>query len=610
MTKHSKLSRRKFLGSAAGAAFVTGIGISLPLPTWAKTPTNRGMIDEYGVNSISPQSLYNLDIGYSPFTIDGRVGRATAVNGTVPAPILRLKEGDKVNLNVTNSLMDTEHSSIHWHGLIVPNRMDGVPGMTFNGIQPGETYEYEFELQQAGTYWYHSHSRFQEQTGTYGPIVIDPKTPDPFSYDRDYVVMLSDWSFTDPEMIFANIKRSGDYYNFQKRTVWDFFEDAAEKGLGKTIQERMMWGKMRMMPVDLSDVTAATYTYLINGNSPDMNWTGIFNPGETVRLRVINGSAMSNFDVRIPGLDMTVVMVDGKMVKPVKIHEFRIGVAETYDVLVTPRQDKPFTIFAESLDRSGYARGTLSPEPGLSAAVPPLRPRPVRRMHDIGMMAGMDMDSGEMMEMDDSDLAMTAMGHGGMHHGMKHKNKDMMQNPNIPGPNGPEPFQEDKSNTNVVMVITDPQDRLADPGIGLGNDGWKVLTYKDLVSNEPQQYEPHVDREMTINLTANMERYMFSFDGKKFTEQDGPYLFRHNERLRLYMVNHTMMEHPIHLHGMWMQLENGQQHENLPYKHTLLMKPGEKLSVLITPIEKGDWAFHCHLLYHMEAGMMQAVRVA
>ena len=278
MTKHSKLSRRKFLGSAAGAAFVTGIGISLPLPTWAKTPTNRGMIDEYGVNSISPQSLYNLDIGYSPFTIDGRVGRATAVNGTVPAPILRLKEGDKVNLNVTNSLMDTEHSSIHWHGLIVPNRMDGVPGMTFNGIQPGETYEYEFELQQAGTYWYHSHSRFQEQTGTYGPIVIDPKTPDPFSYDRDYVVMLSDWSFTDPEMIFANIKRSGDYYNFQKRTVWDFFEDAAEKGLGKTIQERMMWGKMRMMPVDLSDVTAATYTYLINGNSPDMNWTGIFNP--------------------------------------------------------------------------------------------------------------------------------------------------------------------------------------------------------------------------------------------------------------------------------------------------------------------------------------------
>ena len=319
---------------------------------------------------------------------------------------------------------------------------------------------------------------------------------------------------------------------------------------------------------------------------------------------------MSIFDVRIPGLDMQVVMVDGKKVKPVDIHEFRIGVAETYDVLVRPRQDKPFTIMAESLDRSGYARGTLSPEPGLSAPVPPLRPRPVRKMSDMGMMAGMDMSSGEMTDMKDmkdEDVA-KMMSHDMS--GMDHSKMNMKQDPNIPGPNGPKPFQEDKSNTNVVMVVTEPKDRLSDPGIGLGKDGWKVLTYKDLVSNEPQPYKPDVDREMTINLTANMERYMFSFDGKKFTEQDGPYLFRHNERLRLYLVNHTMMEHPIHLHGMWMQIENGNSHDKIPYKHTILMKPGEKLSALITPIEKGDWAFHCHLLYHMEAGMMQAVRVA
>ncbi len=503
----------------------------------------------------------------------------------------------------------TKHSSIHWHGLIVPNRMDGVPGINFDGIQPGEKYEYEFDVRQAGTYWYHSHSRFQEQTGTYGPIVIDPKEPEPFSYDRDYIVQLSDWSFTDPETIFANIKRNGDYYNYQKRTVWDFFDDVSEKGLGDTVNERMMWGKMRMMPIDLADVTASTYTYLVNGNSPDMNWTGIFNPGETIRLRFINAAAMSIFDVRIPGLDMQVVMVDGKKVKPVDIHEFRIGVAETYDVLVRPRQDKPFTIMAESLDRSGYARGTLSPEPGLSAPVPPLRPRPVRKMSDMGMMAGMDMSSGEMTamkDMKDEDIA-KMMSHDMSD--MDHSKMNMKQDPNIPGPNGPKPFQEDKSNTNVVMVVTEPKDRLSDPGIGLGKDGWKVLTYKDLVSNEPQQYKPDVDREMTINLTANMERYMFSFDGKKFTEQDGPYLFRHNERLRLYLVNHTMMEHPIHLHGMWMQIENGNSHDKIPYKHTILMKPGEKLSALITPIEKGDWAFHCHLLYHMEAGMMQAVRV-
>ena len=613
MIKKSKIqsiSRRQFIGGAAGAAFVTGLNMSLPLPAWAKTTTASGAVDEYGIGSIPAKSLYNFNIDYAPFTLNGRTGRATAVNGTVPAPLVRLREGDTVRLNVTNSMMDTKHSSIHWHGLIVPNRMDGVPGINFDGIQPGETYEYEFDVRQAGTYWYHSHSRFQEQTGTYGPIVIDPKEPEPFSYDRDYIVQLSDWSFTDPETIFANIKRSGDYYNYQKRTVWDFFDDVSEKGLGDTVNERMMWGKMRMMPIDLADVTASTYTYLVNGNSPDMNWTGIFNPGETIRLRFINAAAMSIFDVRIPGLDMQVVMVDGKKVKPVDIHEFRIGVAETYDVLVRPRQDKPFTIMAESLDRSGYARGTLSPEPGLSAPVPPLRPRPVRKMSDMGMMAGMDMSSGEMTDMKDmkdEDVA-KMMSHDMS--GMDHSKMNMKQDPNIPGPNGPKPFQEDKSNTNVVMVVTEPKDRLSDPGIGLGKDGWKVLTYKDLVSNEPQPYKPDVDREMTINLTANMERYMFSFDGKKFTEQDGPYLFRHNERLRLYLVNHTMMEHPIHLHGMWMQIENGNSHDKIPYKHTILMKPGEKLSALITPIEKGDWAFHCHLLYHMEAGMMQAVRVA
>ena len=609
MTKIQNISRRHFIGGAAGAAFVTGLNMSLPLPAWAKSTTASGAVDQQGIRHIETKNLYNLDIGYAPFTLNGRTGKASAINGTVPGPLVKLREGDKVRLNVKNSMMDTEHSSIHWHGLLVPFRMDGVPGINFNGIQPGETYEYEFEVKQAGTYWYHSHSFFQEQTGTYGPLVIEPKTPEPFSYDRDYAVVLSDWSFETPEAIFANIKRSGDYYNYQKRTVWDFFDDVSEKGLGKTVNERLMWGKMRMMPVDLADVTAATYTYLMNGNSPQMNWTGIFNPGETVRLRFINAAAMSTFDVRIPGLDMKVVMVDGKKVKPVDFHEFRIGVAETYDVLVTPRADRPFTIFAESLDRSGYARGTLSPEPGLSAAVPPLRPRPVRKMEDIGMMAGMDMSSGKMMDMDDSDMAMTAMGHGGMQHGMKHGG-DPMQNPKIPGPNGEKPFQPDQSKSNVVMVIKDPQDRMSEPGIGLGKDGWKVLTYKDLTSNEPQPYKAEVDREMTINLTANMERYMFSFDGKKFTEQDGPYLFMHNERLRLYLVNHTMMEHPIHLHGMWMQLENGNPHEKLPYKHTLLMKPGEKLSALITPIEKGDWAFHCHLLYHMEAGMMQAVRVA
>jgi len=584
MSGTRNITRRDFIKTAGAGLFLAGLRCTLPLPSWASSA-------ESGIQKLSPRRRYDLTIGYSPLRIDGRKGTATAVNGSVPGPLVHLREGDDVVLNVTNALMDTAHASIHWHGLLVPFRMDGVPGVNFNGIQPGETYEYRYRVKQAGTYWYHSHSRFQEQTGAYGPLIIDPKDGEPFEYDRDYPVVLSDWSFEDPETIFRHINLMGHYYNFQQRTVGDFFDDVAEGGFAETVTRRMAWGEMRMSPVDLADVTGATYTYLMNGHSPAMNWTAIFNPGETIRLRFINAGSTANYDVRIPGLDMEIVMVDGKAVRPVSVHEFRIGVAETYDVLVRPGRNRAFTIFAESLGRSGYARGTLAPEPGLEAAVPALRPRPVRRLEDIGMggMVGGDM---------------AGMDHGKMAHG----GKPMRHDPRIPGPSGPKPFTPEGNRSNVAMVVMNPRYRLDEPGIGLGEDGWRVLTYEDLISAEPQPYSATVDREMTINITANMERYMFSFDGKKFSEHPGPYLFRHNERLRLFLVNHTMMEHPIHLHGMWMQLENGA--DRLPFKHTILTKPGEVLSVRITPIEKGDWAFHCHLLYHMEAGMFQVVRVA
>ena len=584
-------------------SFLAGLHCALPLPSWALTANS-------GITAATRRTLYDLSLAYSPIRIDGQEGVATGINGTVPGPLIHLREGDDVVLNVTNRLEDTKHSSIHWHGILVPFRMDGVPGVNFNGIQPGETYEYRYRVKQAGTYWYHSHSRFQEQTGAYGPLIIDPKDGEPFSFDRDYPVVLSDWSFTDPEIIFRNINLMGHYYNFQQRTVWDFFDDVGDRGFANTVADRMAWGRMRMSPVDLADVTGHIYTFLMNGHSPDMNWTALFKPGETIRLRFINASATTNYDVRIPGLEMEVVMADGKAVRPVPIDEFRIGVAETYDVLVRPRQDQAFTLFAESLDRSGYTRGTLAPEMGMQAEVPPLRPRPVRRLEDIGM-GGMDDSlfgmSHKKMKMDGDkkkhvNFENTPMDHNQMKSGAQ------LQDPRIPGPNGPKPFKPDKSRSNVAMVIMNLQYRLDQPGIGLGKDGRRVLTYQDLVSIEPQPYKKTVDREMTINITANMERYMFSFDGKKFSEQPGPYLFRHQERLRLFLVNHTMMEHPIHLHGMWMQLENGA--DKLPFKHTILTKPGEVLSVLITPIEKGDWAFHCHLLYHMEAGMFQVVRVA
>lgn len=545
------------------------------VPAWA-CPSS-------GLDSVVPKSRYDLTIAPLQPVIDGERGNALAVNGTVPGPVVRLREGDEANLNVTN-MLDTD-SSIHWHGILLPFPMDGVPGVTFRGIPPGDTYHYRFRVKQAGTYWYHSHKRFQIQSGVYGPLIIDPKEPEPFSYEREHVIVLSDWSFEDPETIFRNISIDNEYYKYQRRTVGEFFSDVSKDGLMPTVRERMAWGTMRMSPVDLSDVTGAAYTYLVNGHSPDMNWTGLFTPGETIRLRIINASSMTNFDIRIPDQCLTVVAADGRYVKPVVVHELRIGVAEVFDVLVK-LDERAYTLFAESMDRSGYARATLAPELGMQADVPALRSRPVRTLESVGM--GMMAHSAKQMR--SMEMSSTS------------------DDPNVPGPNGPKPFMPDENGPGVAMTVMNPKSRLSEPGIGLGSDGWRVLTYCDLVSIEPQIYASHPDREMTINLTSNMTRYMFSLDGKMYSEQDGPYLFKYYERLRLYMVNHTMMEHPMHLHGMWMQLENGSS--SLPFKHTILVKPGEVLSVLITPVEKGDWAFHCHLLYHMEAGMFQVVRVA
>jgi FtsP/CotA-like multicopper oxidase with cupredoxin domain len=544
----SAQDRRLFLKTIGAGLFTTGINLSLPLPAWGNTL-------QEGIGKISPENLFKLSIGYSSFEVDGKKGKATAINGTVPGPLLRWKEGEEVRLSVTNKLMDTDHSSIHWHGILVPARMDGVPGLSFKGIRPGETFDYKFPVKQYGTYWYHSHSAFQEQTGTYGPLIIDPAGKEPFKFDREHVVVLSDWTFENPHSIYRNLHKMEGYFNYQKRTIFEVLKN-------KDLKQWLAWNKMRMSPVDILDVTGFAYTYLINGKSPDMNWTGLFDPGEIVRLRIINASAMTNMDIRIPGLDMEVVMVDGKPVNPVTIHEFRIGVAETYDVLIRPKKKEAYTLFAEAQDRSGHARATLTPQEGLTAAIPKRRERPVREMKKIGM---------EMMGQ------------------MKHEKFS-----------GPE----------VAMVVMHPKQRYHEPGLGLGEDGWKVLTYKDLKNAGPQPYSPIVDREMTINITANMERYMFSFDGKIYSKQPGPYGFKHNERLRLKLINHTMMDHPIHLHGMWMQLENGNNHDEIPFKHTILVKPGEETSVLITPVEKGDWAFHCHLLYHMAGGMFQAMRVS
>jgi len=520
---------------------------------------------------------FDLNIGYREVNFTGSPRMATVVNGALPAPVLRFREGDDVVLNVSNQL--PVDSSIHWHGLILPPEMDGVPGISFAGIRPGENFSYRFPVQQAGTYWYHSHSGFQEQTGMYGAIVIDPREPEPFSYDRDYVVLLSDWSDEKPERIFAKLRKNGHYYNANPRTLGDLWADIKSRGVGDTWRDRAMWNRMRMNDRDISDVTGATYTFLMNGYTPAANWSGLFRRGEKVRLRFVNAGAMTIFDVRIPGLNMTVVAADGQYVEPVTVEEFRIGSAETYDVIVEP-QEGAYTLFAQAIDRSGYARGTLTEQPGLTAPVPALDPPPVLTHGDMGM-AGHGGHSGHDMS---------------MHHGHSaHSSSAAQSHPSV------------EYGYNVDMRVEQPRNLIGDPGIGLRGNGRNVLTYADLRNLEPTADPREPEREIELHLTGNMERYLWSFDGLPFADAE-PLQLRLNQRARITLVNDTMMNHPIHLHGMWSELETG-DNGFLPRKHTVIVQPGSKLSYQVTPDVAGSWAYHCHLMYHM-MGMFRRVDVA
>jgi len=605
LSKHeddNTISRRTFLRYAGSLAAFTGA--SAVLPGYALAGFGQQKRDV--LTPKGPDNIIDLTIGRMPKMIDGEEDGAIGINGTAPGPLVRMKEGEEVLLRVKNTL--DENTSIHWHGILPPFVMDGVPGVSFDGIEPGRTFEYRYTLHQNGTYWYHSHTELQEQLGLYGPIIVDPAEPDPVEYDREYPVVLSDWTFEDPHEVLENLKKMDGYYNYQQRTIGDFFDDISDKGLGDTLENYSMFGQMRMSATDLLDVTGATYTYLMNGRGPASNWNALFKQGEKVRLRFINASAGTTaFDVRIPGLKMTVVQSDGQNVEPTPIDEFRIGIAETYDVIVELEAEQPYTIFAESLDRSGYARGTLAPQEGMEAPVPELRSRPTRSMKDMGMnMAAMDMGG---MKMNNND--MKGMDHGKMHHGKMNMDKKKGNNgmDMIPKMEGPiarhNPIDHGKGAASIAEY---QYYRMDEPGIGLGNDGRDVLVYDDLKSLRPNIDERDAERELELHLTGSMERYMWSFDGKQFHYIDEPIPFKHNERLKLTLVNDTMMEHPIHLHGMWMEIQNGHGIRN-PRKHTILVKPGARVSALITPREKGRWAFHCHILYHMEMGMFRVVEV-
>ncbi|QKG65899.1 copper resistance system multicopper oxidase [Pseudomonas sp. B14-6] len=563
---HSNTTRRTFVKGLAAGGLLGGLGL-WRTPVWAITGP--------GEPQVLTGTDFDLSIGETPVNITGNPRTAMAINGGIPGPLLRWREGDTVTLRVRNKLkVDT---SIHWHGILLPANMDGVPGLSFHGIEPGGLYVYQFTVRQNGTYWYHSHSGFQEQSGVYGPLVIDAKEPEPFQYDRDYVVMLTDWTDETAVGLMKTLKKQSDYYNYNKRTVGDFIHDVSEKGWGATVADRTMWAEMKMNPTDIADVSGATYTYLMNGQAPDMNWTGVFRPGEKLRLRFINGSAMSYFDVRIPGLKMTVVAADGLHIKPVSVDEFRIAVAETFDVIVEPTE-AAYTLFAQSMDRTGFARGTLATKPGLLAPIPALDPRPLVTMDDMGM-GGMDHSSmGDMAGMDHSSMA------------------GMQSHP-----------ETEKDNPLVDMQAMSTSPKLDDPGLGLRNNGRRVLTYSDLRSTfeDPDGREP--GRTIELHLTGHMEKFAWSFNGVKFADAE-PLRLKYGERVRIVLVNDTMMTHPIHLHGMWSDLED-ENGEFMVRKHTIDMPPGSRRSYRVTADALGRWAYHCHLLYHMEMGMFREVRV-
>ena len=556
------------------------------------------------LSAVSTAGTYNLTIGETTINVSGKERTALSINGTVPGPTLRFTEGEDLTINVTNTLdVDT---SLHWHGLIVPFEQDGVPDLSFDGIAPGTTHTYNFPVRQAGTYWYHSHSGLQEQQGVYGSIVITPNGREPFKFDRDYVVVLSDWHDTKPERILANLKKKSDYYNFNQRTIGDFFRDASRMGFAAAVRDRTAWGEMRMSPTDIADVSG--YTFLVNGKNPAQNWTALFAPGEWIRLRFVNAAAMTYFDVRIPGLEMTVVQADGNNVQPVTVDEFRIAVAETYDVIVRPTEKMAYTIFAEPMGRTGIARATLAPRAGMTAPIPAARRRPLLTMADMGMahegMQGMaEKSSRPMKGMDDTGMR-----------GMADKGAEPMKGMDDTGMKG----MADKGagpmkgmdNAGMQDMAGRGQDRFYAPGSGLAPKavaGRKVLSYADLKAQRPLYPDREATREIEVRLTGNMERYIWSINDVKYSDAE-PIRLKYGERVRFKFVNQTMMSHPMHLHGMWSILDNGNGKWD-PVKHVINVPPGTTVYSETEVDAPGRWAFHCHLMFHMATGMFPEVIV-
>lgn len=566
-TGGGEISRRRFVQGVAAASALGSFGLWRG-PAWA-----------YGGSAVQPElrgTTFDLEVATKPVNFTGQPGAATVINGALPAPILRVREGDTVTLRVTNRL--TEPTSIHWHGVLLDAAMDGVPGISFPGIAPGETFTYRFTVRQSGTYWYHAHT-LHEQTGLYGALIAEPREPEPIHADRDYAILLSDWTDENPLQVFLNLKKMGSYYNFAQPTVGDFVGDVSRGGLREALAKRRMWNRARMGQTDLSDISAATYTYLMNGTTPAGNWTALAQVGERVRLRFIGAGTATFFDVRIPGLKLTVVTTDGQRVEPVEVDEFRIGPGETYDVIVRMPDDGAYTIYAQSMDRTGYARGTLAPRAGMQADVP--APDARTWLSPVDMMG-----------------AMAAMDNSGEHAG-----HNMIDSQRIPVRHARTEY-----GAGVDMRVDYPRTNLDDPGVGLRENGRRALTYADLHSLGGPIDARLPEREIELHLTGNMERFMWSLDGVKLNDAK-PIHFRCGERLRVILVNDSMMAHPMHLHGMWSDLESADGLFQVR-KHTIVVQPAQRVTFAVSADAPGRWAFHCHLLYHMAAGMFREVLVA
>ncbi len=615
------INRRRFV-----QGLVSGGVLAALSPLASAMSGMHGSVQTASATGIAPAltgTVFHLTISEAMVNFTGSPRVATVVNGMIPAPTLQLREGDEVTIHVKNEL--TEDTSIHWHGIILPFQMDGVPGISFRGIPPGQTFTYKFKLEQTGTYWYHSHSGMQEQTGMYGAIKVIPRSGERIKADRDYVVQLSDWTDEDPMRVYAKLKSESGYYNYNKPTVMDFFRDVANDGLKSAYQKRAMWNEMRMSPTDLADLSAETLTFLMNGTTPAGNWTGLFTPGERVRLRFINGAGNTFYDVRIPGLKLTVVQTDGVDVHPVTVDEFRFGPGETYDVVVTPKDDA-YTIFAQTMDRSGYARGTLATRDGLEAPVPPLDKIQWLSMTDMMGSMGSDDSAGHEGHGAISTTSNEHAMHGGM--SMDHSMHGQMQHGNMMHTmHGQMDHGTHASHTNPLAkpsttvrharteygVSTDmrvdmPRTNLDDPGVGLRNNGRKVLTLADLKTINGPLDKRGPSRELEFHLTGNMERYMWSMDGVAFGDST-PVSLKYGERVRIILHNDTMMTHPMHMHGLWSELETPDGVFQVR-KHTIAVQPAQRISYLVTADALGRWAWHCHLAMHMDGGMFREVVVS